>query len=128
VVGFAALASVRWFAAACEVLHRLRLTHDRPDFRIPSVQTGGGEVRVRERVLLQMPFGRLLRFEKTTAPGGPEVLVVAPMSGHFATLLRETVRTLLADHDVHITDWANARDVPLACPLTRKRMETHGSD
>lgn len=113
--GLEGAASLRRLAAACEVLHRLRLTHERPDFRIASVEAGGRAVPVHERVRLETPFGRLLRFEKAAVPDEPKVLVVAPMSGHFATLLRETVRTLLADHDVHITNWYNARDVPLAC-------------
>lgn len=60
-------------------------------------------------------LGGLLRFEKDPVPADPKVLVVAPMSGHVGILLRETVRALLADHDVHITDWSNARDAPMAC-------------
>ena len=68
-------------------------------------------------------FGTLLRFAKPGAPAQPRVLIVAPMSGHFATLLRDTVRTMLADHDVYITDWHNARDVPLADrPLRSRRV------
>ena len=72
-----------------------------------------------EETVLKLPFGTLLRFAKPglkpTATGPqPRVLIAAPMSGHFATLLRDTVRTMLPDHDVHITDWHNARDVPLS--------------
>ena len=63
---------------------------------------------------MHTPFGTLLHFRKDVPDPGPRVLIVAPMSGHFATLLRDTVRTMLADHDVYITDWHNARDVPLA--------------
>ena len=59
------------------------------------------------------PFGTLLHFKKDVAQAQPRVLVVAPLSGHFATLLRATVRTMLPEHDVYITDWHNARDVPL---------------
>ena len=59
------------------------------------------------------PFATLLRFRKDGATPQPRVLIVAPMSGHFATLLRDTVRTMLADHDVYVTDWHNVRDVPL---------------
>ncbi len=70
-----------------------------------------------EEKVLGLPFGTLLRFRKEDAPADlpyqPPVLLVAPLSGHFATLLRETVRTLLQDHDVYITDWHNARDVSL---------------
>jgi poly(3-hydroxybutyrate) depolymerase len=69
---------------------------------------------VHEEVVLAAPFATLLRFAKPGAPAQPKVLVVAPMSGHFATLLRDTVRTLLADHDVYVTDWLNVRDVPLS--------------
>jgi poly(3-hydroxybutyrate) depolymerase len=67
-----------------------------------------------EDVPLTTPFATLRRFARTGAPTQPKVLVAAPMSGHFATLLREPVRTLLQDHDVYITDWLNVRDVPLA--------------
>ena len=62
--------------------------------------------------MLSTPFGTLLHFRKDVDIAQPRVLVVAPLSGHFATLLRSTVRTLLPDHDVYITDWHNARDVP----------------
>ncbi len=118
----AASAGVRWggatyfgrtFAAALEMLGRYELSHTRPDFGITAVESGGREVAVREEVALDLPFGRLLHFAKDDVAGQPRVLVVAPLSGHFATLLRGTVETLLADHDVYITDWANGRDVPL---------------
>ena len=71
-------------------------------------------VEVRETVVASSPFCNLLRFEKDCLAEQPKVLVVAPMSGHFATLLRPTVQTMLADFDVYITDWQNARDVPVA--------------
>ena len=105
--------------AALEVFSRLRLTHQRPPFGINSVQVGERLVPVREQVVHHTPFASLLRFVRDDAPTAsqpapPRVLVVAPLSGHFATLLADTVRTLLADHDVYITDWHNARDVPLA--------------
>jgi polyhydroxyalkanoate depolymerase len=72
----------------------------------------GREVGVREEAVRTTPFGTLLRFRKDTDAVQPRVLLVAPLSGHFATLLRATVETMLADHDVFITDWHNARDVP----------------
>jgi poly(3-hydroxybutyrate) depolymerase len=100
-------------AAALEVFSLAEVTHTRPDFGIRSVVCGGKEVPVTEEVAHATPFATLLRFRKDTPTPHPRVLVVAPMSGHFATLLRETVRTLLGDHDVYITDWHNARDVPL---------------
>jgi poly(3-hydroxybutyrate) depolymerase len=104
----------RRMAAAMEVYAQLRLTHTRPAYGITSVLVGGEEVAVHEEVALVAPFGTLLRFRKDTSAVHPPVLLAAPLSGHFATLLRETVRTLLRDHDVYITDWHNARDVPLS--------------
>ena len=74
---------------------------------------GGATIAVRERPASISPFATLLHFAKETAAPGPRVLLVAPLSGHYATLLRATVRTMLRDHDVYVTDWHNARDVPL---------------
>jgi polyhydroxyalkanoate depolymerase len=104
----------RQVAAACEVMRLAEVTHRRPDWAIHSVTAQGREWPVVEEVVQRAAFGTLLRFAKPGAPAQPRVLIVAPMSGHFATLLRDTVRTVLADHDVYITDWHNARDVPLA--------------
>jgi poly(3-hydroxybutyrate) depolymerase len=103
----------RSLAAAHEVFARLRLTHTRPAFGIDRAVCLGREYAVTEEKVMRTPFGTLLRFRKEGGPELPRVLLVAPMSGHFATLLRDTVRTLLQDHDVYITDWHNARDVPL---------------
>ena len=100
--------------AAWRMVGDARLTHVRPPYRIDSVMVGNQEVPVTEEAAATTPFATLLRFAKDVAVPQPKVLVVAPLSGHFATLLRNTVRTLLADHDVYITDWHNARDVPLA--------------
>ena len=75
---------------------------------------GNREVEVVEENVYRLPFGTLLHFKKDVDVPQPRVLVVAPLSGHFATLLVGTVRTLLPDHDVYITDWHNARDVPMA--------------
>jgi poly(3-hydroxybutyrate) depolymerase len=105
--------SIKTVAAACEMLMRTGLTHTRPPFDIDSVQLLGIEYEVKERVAHETPFGTLLHFEKIGAPPGPRVLVVAALAGHFATLLRDTIVTLLPDHDVYVTDWHNARDVPL---------------
>lgn len=106
---------LRQISAACDVIARLRLTHSRPAYGIDSVQVGEDTVPVVEDTVLQLPFGTLLRFRKLAdgLPEQPRVLLAAPLSGHFATLLRETVRTLLQDHEVYITDWHNARDVAL---------------
>lgn len=103
----------RQLAAGLEMLSRFRLSHTRPQFGIAQVRLGNAEVAVREEIALDLPFGKLLHFAKDTDVRQPKVLIVAPLSGHFATLLSKTVETMLRDHDVYITDWANARDVPL---------------
>ena len=112
--GLAAQSSSRQMAAACKVLELAEVTHKRPPWRIDSVIDKGQTVPVTEEAVFATPFATLLRFRKQGVPPQPKVLVVAPMSGHFATLLRDTVRTVLQDHDVYVTDWHNVRDVPLA--------------
>jgi poly(3-hydroxybutyrate) depolymerase len=107
------IGGMRRVAAALDLLARAGTTHVRPPFGIGSVLMGNREVAVREEVAFTTPFASLLRFAKEGADRQPKLLVVAPMSGHFATLLRGTVRTLLPEHDVYITDWHNARDIPL---------------
>ncbi|MFA5902254.1 MAG: polyhydroxyalkanoate depolymerase [Hyphomicrobium sp.] len=104
---------LRNLSATYELISRVGLTHSRPAYGIPAVTVGNREVDVSEEAVLTLPFGALLRFKKDIDIEQPRVLVVAPLSGHFATLLRNTVRTLLPDHDVYITDWHNARDVSL---------------
>jgi len=105
--------ALRKASAALEVFSRLRLTHTRPAYGITDVEVEGRTVPVREEAALRLPFGTLLRFARAGVGAQPRVLLVAPLSGHFATLLRDTARTLLQDHDVYITDWHNARDVHL---------------
>lgn len=105
---------IRQQAAGLEMITRFGLSHDRPRFGIGTVKVDGRERPVREEVALELPFGRLLHFARDLDTPLPKVLVTAPLSGHFATLLAGTVRTLLRDHDVYITDWTNARDVPLS--------------
>ena len=100
--------------AASTLMARVGLTHARPDYRIDSVRVGNRDVPVREIPVLSTPFGTLLHFAKDVDVAQPRILVVAPLSGHFATLLRSTVQTLLADHDVYISDWHNARDVAVS--------------
>jgi len=100
----------RQWAAACEVFNLVEVTHRRPDWGIDDV----GGVPVLETQVFATPFAGLTRFARALPNPGPKVLLVAPMSGHFATLLRDTVRTMVADHEVYVTDWFNARDVPLA--------------
>ena len=111
--GFNSLDVTRQLAAAYEVFGLAEVTHKRRPFAIDSVVVEGEAVPVTEQAIHLAPFATLLRFHKPTDKPHPKLLIVAPMSGHFATLLRETVRTTLADHDVYITDWHNARDVPL---------------
>ena len=111
--------ATRALAAGWEVFSRLQLTHQRPSFGIDSVHVGDREVPVRELAVQRLPFCTLQRFVRDDLGDAirserPRVLIVAPLSGHFATLLNDTARTMLADHDVYITDWHNARDVPLA--------------
>jgi polyhydroxyalkanoate depolymerase len=100
-------------AAALELISRSSLTYTRPAYGIDRIRIGNRELEVREEVAYATPFGSLLRFRKVDAPEQPKLLLVAPMSGHFATLLRGTVKTLLQDHDVYITDWHNPREIPV---------------
>jgi poly(3-hydroxybutyrate) depolymerase len=107
----------RHAAAACEVFERTTRRYHKPDFRISSTTVDGQPVAVTENVVWQRPFCRLVHFARNLPlerrVQDPRVLLVAPMSGHFATLLRGTVQTLLPNHEVYITDWQDARDVPL---------------
>jgi poly(3-hydroxybutyrate) depolymerase len=103
---------VRLAAASAEMACRTRLSHERPPYDITRVAVGNREVEIVEEAAFSTPFGTLMHFRKDIDVAQPRVLVVAPMAGHFATLLRDTVRTLLTEHDVYITDWINARDVP----------------
>ena len=108
-------------SASFDLLHRLAKEYEKPGFNIPTVTVDGVQVAVQEQVPITKPFCRLLRFKRFTdnpkalevMKTQPVVLVVAPLSGHYATLLRETVRSMLSDHKVYITDWLNARTVPL---------------
>jgi poly(3-hydroxybutyrate) depolymerase len=105
--------ALRNLTAVYELIARAGLTHTRPPFGIDTITVGNREVEVHEEAAATTPFGTLLHFKKDIATVQPRVLLVAPLSGHFSTLLRATVRTMLPDHDVFITDWHNARDVPL---------------
>lgn len=103
---------LRALGAASDIVADARLTHTRPGYGLASVITGTGETAVTEEIADQTPFGDLLHFRKDSAVEQPRVMLVAPMSGHFATLLRNTAKTMLPDHDLYITDWKNARDTP----------------
>jgi poly(3-hydroxybutyrate) depolymerase len=105
---------VTWMSAGARMMMRAGLTFTRPAYGIEAVMVGNRSVPVVEEPIEVTPFATLLHFRKDIHTDQPKVLMVAPMSGHFATLLRATVRTMLPDHDVYITDWHNARDVPLA--------------
>ena len=108
-------------AAALELLSRTSLTYTRPAYGIDKVMVGNQEYAISEEVAYATPFGSLLRFKKEGAPEQPKLLLVAPMSGHFATLLRGTVETFLPDHEVYVTDWQDARDIPLSAG-SRQRL------
>ena len=108
-------------SAGCELLHRLSKDYKKPEFNIDSVDMAGVKVLIHEHVEMDKAFCRLLCFERYSndvltladIKTQPVVLVVAPLSGHYATLLRDTVQTLLQDHQVFITDWKNARMIPV---------------
>ncbi len=119
---FAHLPLSQRLAAGFDLANRLAKEYEKPEFRITSATVAGVDVAVQEQVALAKPFCRLLRFKRftddpaalETMKGQPTVLVVAPLSGHHATLLRDTVKCLLHDHKVFITDWTDARMVPEA--------------
>jgi poly(3-hydroxybutyrate) depolymerase len=105
--------ALRHINAALDVFGHSGTTHARPAYAIDDVMVGNKMVSVADEVVFGTPFASLVHFKKDTDRKQPKVLLVAPMSGHFATLLRSTVEVLLQDHDVYITDWHNARDMPV---------------
>ena len=109
--------SGRHAAAACEVFERTTRRYKKPMFRLVTTRVDGVTVTVSEEIVWQRPFCRLIHFqrdiERSRAAQDPRILLISPMSGHFATLLRGTVETLLPDHEVYIIDWQDARDVSL---------------
>ncbi len=107
----------RKIGAMCEVFERATRRYGKPEFGVKSTLVRGERVAVTEEVVWTRPFCSLLHFSKTLRPGArrqPKLLIVAPMSGHYATLLRGTVEAMVQDHDVYITDWTDARLVPVA--------------
>ncbi|MBL6933017.1 MAG: polyhydroxyalkanoate depolymerase [Rhodospirillales bacterium] len=108
----------RSMAAACELFNRMTRRYGRPAWEIDSTEVGGKTVPVHIETQLCTPFCNLLHFRRELPKGkgknDPKVLIVAPLSGHYATLLRGTVRAMLPDHEVYITDWRDVRNVPLA--------------
>ncbi|MDQ2779859.1 MAG: polyhydroxyalkanoate depolymerase [Pseudomonadota bacterium] len=119
---FARLPVAQRISAGFELAHRLSKEYEKPPFAITSAKVAGVDIAVQEQVPITKPFCRLLRFKRftdnpkalDTMKGQPSVLVVAPLSGHHATLLRDTVKSLLQDHKVYITDWTDARMVPVS--------------
>lgn len=102
------------WASALKVFAHASAPRGKPAFGLKETRVDGRLVDVREEIVVQKPFGQLKRFVREGVEGGPRLLIVAPMSGHFATLLRGTVERMLPRHDVYITDWRDARQVPLS--------------
>ncbi|WP_421954921.1 polyhydroxyalkanoate depolymerase [Polaromonas sp.] len=109
-------------AAGYSLIYRLGKDYEKPAFDIQTIDVDGTNIAIHERVEIDKPFCELRRFKRFSddtatlakLKGQPAVLIVAPLSGHYATLLRDTVKTMLKDHKVYITDWKNARTVPLS--------------
>ena len=109
-------------SAGYDLMHRLGKDYDKPEFGLHTVDVDGVGIAIHERIEIDKPFCELRRFKRFSddpvtlgkLKGQPAVLIVAPLSGHYATLLRDTVKTMLADHKVYITDWKNARLIPLS--------------
>ncbi|MEO6365598.1 MAG: polyhydroxyalkanoate depolymerase [Luteimonas sp.] len=119
---FAVIPGAQRMAANYELFHRIGKDYEKPGFDIHAIEIQGHQVPIVQTDALVKPFCKLLRFKRYTDDAGsitglknhPTVLVVAPLSGHHATLLRDTVRTLLQDHKVYLTDWIDARMVPMS--------------
>lgn len=104
----------RVMAAGAELLERTTRRYEKPKWMLDHTEIDGQKVPVHVKTVMHKPFCNLLRFERKTTNNDPKVLIVAPMSGHHATLLRGTVEAMLPEHDVYITDWIDARLVPLS--------------
>src|SRR3954470_18499431 len=101
-------------AASLEVFANAAAPRGKPEFGLDAADVGRKDVPVHEEILLRKPFGQLKHFYREGIQAGPRLLIVAPMSGHYATLLRGTVERLLPSFDVYITDWRDAKLVPLS--------------
>ncbi|MFN7109114.1 MAG: polyhydroxyalkanoate depolymerase, partial [Brevundimonas sp.] len=107
--------------ASAELFESVTRRYGKPDWKLETIDVGGKTVRTTEQVIWQSPWCRLVRFARNIGDlkragkpvAAPAVLIVAPLSGHYATLLRGTVEAFLQDHDVYVTDWINARQVPM---------------
>lgn len=110
--------AVRNMAAGCEVFENITRRYGKPEFGIKETCVGGMPVPIAEEIVLAKPFCNLLHFDRDVKVIGkrydPKVLIVAPLSGHYATLLRGTVQSMISEHNTYITDWADARMVPVA--------------
>ena len=104
----------RWLSAGCELFDSVTRRYDKPEWGLHGTLIDGADVPVIEEVIQREPFCDLLHFRRDVARDDPRLLVVAPMSGHYATLLRDTVRALLPNHEVYVTDWLDASMVPLS--------------
>ena len=119
---FSQLPLAQRMAAGFNLVYRLGKDYEKPEFDLHGVEVGGVDVTIRERVEVDKPFCELRRFKRFSDDpetleamlSQPVVLIVAPLSGHYATLLRDTVQSMLSGHKVYITDWKNARTVPLS--------------
>lgn len=100
-------------ASGLDVFAHASASRGKPDFGFTEIEVNGDKVPVTEEIILRKPFGQLKRFRRRGVTGQPKLLIVAPMSGHYATLLRGTVERLMGSHDVYITDWRDAKMVPL---------------
>jgi len=104
----------RAVAAGAELIERTTRRWGKPEFGLPTTRINRRDVAVTERVVLERPFGNLVNFERAVPHDDPKLLLVAPMSGHYATLLRGTVQALMQHHDVYVTDWHDAKLIPLS--------------
>ena len=107
----------RSMVAGCEVFERVTRQYGKPEFGIHETTVDGKTVPVTEEIVWEKPFANLIHFKRNRIPGrkkDPKLLIVAPMSGHYATLLRGTVETLIQNHEVYITDWIDARTIPFS--------------
>ena len=104
----------RMILANATMIERMTRRFERPEFGLKHTVIDGKKVSIKEEIIAEKPFGTLLNFKRDTKRNDPKILIVAPMSGHYATLLRGTVEALLPHHDVYITDWEDARQVPMS--------------
>lgn len=118
---FSASYGARASAAAFEMFISATRRYGKPEFNIASIDVGGVATPIVEEVVLRLPFCDLLHFRRNSPAAArrkdPKLLIIAPMSGHFSTLLRGTVEAMLPEHDVYITDWTDARDIPLSVSI-----------